>query len=252
MKAIAVVAYNTKDYAKELSVLVNAGYSVDPIHIQDENVSADELIGKVKGYPYIIASGERYTAEVLRVLADNGLKMITRMGVGYEHIDVKAARELGITVFNTPGANANAVAEQALALTLAAARVMYRSRKTIESADWSARPWPVDLLGSTVGVIGFGNIARRYVRYMRPLASRIVAYDPFPNEEAAKELGVELVSLDEVLTASDVISLHVPLLDSTRNLIDAEALKKVKPNLVLVNTSRGGIVDEAALYDALK
>ena len=251
MKSIASM-YNPTDYAPELSPLKDLDYAISYFFFPEENVSAEVLIDTVKGYPYIIASGEYYNADTLKVLAENGLKMIVRMGVGYDHIDVKAARAHGIDVVNTPGANANAVAEQALMLTLTAARAFYPSQVAVRSADWSNRPFPTDLQGATFGVLGFGNIARSYVKYIKPLSGRVIAYDPYPNLEAAKELGVEMVSFDELMETADVISLHLPLMESTKNLVNADALKKVKPNLILINTSRGGIVDEDALYNALK
>jgi D-3-phosphoglycerate dehydrogenase len=251
MKAIASM-YDAKDYACELAPLVDIGYALDCFRFESENIPAEVLIEAVKGYPYIIAAGEDYSADTLKTLSENGLRMIVRMGVGYDHIDIHAARSMGIDVANTPGANANAVAEQALMLTMAAARALIPSQRAVRTGDWSRRPFPTDLLGAIFGVLGFGNIARSYVRFIQPLAGRVIAYDPYPNIEAAAALGVELVSFDELITSADVISLHLPLTESTRNLIDAAVLRRMKPNLVLVNTSRGGIVNESALYDALK
>lgn len=250
MKKVATM-YAPHAYEKELTPLRQAGFTIDWLSSVDENVTEEELIEQLKGYSYVIAAGERYTAKVLEALAQSGLKMIARMGVGYDHIDIRSAKRCGVHVANTPGANANAVAEHALMLTLAAARGLIQSRRTIESGVWVERPWPLDLKGATVALLGFGGIARIYAELIAPIAGRVIAYDPEPNVLEAQRLGVEIVSFQELIEKADVLSLHLPLNEHTRNLIGRVEFERMKPNLVFVNTSRGGIVDEQALYDAL-
>lgn len=219
-------------------------------HLDIRKGDPETLIKTFSGYPYIIAAGEFYNALVLEALHAKGLRMIIRLGVGYDHIDIVKARELGIDVANTPGANAESVAEHALMLTLAVARHAGKSNAEMHRGEWiMARP--KDLFGKTFGLIGFGNIARRYAALVRPMAGRIAAYDSYPNLEAAAEAGVELLPLSELLRISDVISLHLPLTDETHHMFDNRAFSCIKKGAILVNTSRGAIIDENALCEAL-
>lgn len=176
--------------------------------------------------------------------------MISRMGVGFDHVDIVAARALGIIVTNTPGANAQTVAEHALALTMAASRGIGIADAQMHGGTWKA-PRMRDLTGRTFGLIGFGNIARHYARLVAPLAGRILAYDAYQDEDIARALHVEYVSMDELLAQSDVLSLHIPLSDDTKGLIDRVRIAQMKPDAILINTSRGEVIDEAALCDAL-
>jgi glyoxylate reductase len=184
------------------------------------------------------------------------LKVISQMSVGYDNIDVKAAQSRGIPIGNTPGVLTDATADLAFALLLAAARRIVEGVEYIREGKW--RTWePMallggDLSGATLGIIGLGRIGEAVARRAKGFDLRIIAYSPSKNPSDVAQLGVELVSLDTLLQESDYVSLHAPLNVQTRGLINAEALKKMKQSAILINTARGPIVDQQALYEALK
>ncbi|GGE36593.1 hypothetical protein GCM10007276_12610 [Agaricicola taiwanensis] len=184
------------------------------------------------------------------------VKVICKQGVGIETIDVEAAKAHGITVCRTPGVNSEAVSELALALGLAVSRRvvefdrMLRSGKSVQRSNYLG----LEALGKTVGVVGMGNIGTRTAKkWQRAFDTTILAYDPYAPADAWADIPHErLTSLDELLPRVDILTLHLPLNDETRNLIDSRALDLMKDTAILVNVSRGGIVDESALYHALK
>lgn len=182
------------------------------------------------------------------------LRIIARHGAGYDTVDVAAAREHGVAVTVTADANAVSVAEHAFALILAVVRRVAAADAGVRQGSWDqARRAAVglELDGKTLGLVGFGRIGQRVARMAAAFDMTVLATDPAADAAVARELGVRPAPLPELLAASDVVSLHVPLLPATRGLIDARALAGVRPGAVLVNTSRGGLVDEAALVDAL-
>jgi D-3-phosphoglycerate dehydrogenase len=182
------------------------------------------------------------------------LRIIARHGAGYDTVDVAAAREHGVAVTVTADANAVSVAEHAFALILAVVRRGAAADAGVRQGSWDqARRAAVglELDGKTLGLVGFGRIGQRVARMAAAFDMTVLATDPAADAAVARELGVRPAPLPELLAASDVVSLHVPLLPATRGLIDARALAGVRPGAVLVNTSRGGLVDEAALVDAL-
>lgn len=181
------------------------------------------------------------------------LKIVAKHGSGVDNIDIAAANRHGIIVTNTPGANADAVAEYVLALALCTARrVALSDRRLREGAQGQAQDG-IELGGKTLGLIGLGDIGSKTSRLFRnAFSAQVIAYDPYAPESAFEQCGARKVDdIATVLRDADVISLHVPLLDSTRHLIGAEELDMMKPTAILVNAARGGIVDEAALYTAL-
>lgn len=182
-------------------------------------------------------------------LAPN-LKCIGRFGVGVDNIDLVAAKERGITVFNAVGANSTAVAEHAMALMFGLVRQLPRLNKTIREGKWERLTFR-EFSSMTIGFVGFGGIARLTAERLVPTGARLIAYDKFPNEEAAAALGVTMTSLKEVLSTSDIVSIHIPCLPETVHLINDETLSWMKETAYLINTARGPIVDEQALYRAL-
>ena len=248
MNAIATM-YNPQDCPDEYDLLRKAGFRVD--YKQPVQTDSSDVIRQLSGYPWIIASGEYFPRTVLEALKSAGLRLIVRLGVGYDRVDIRAAGELGIAVANTPGANANAVAEHTLMLTMAVARNAGLCNANMHSGRWATGVKSVDLSGCTVGLVGFGNIARIFARMIRPIAGRILACDPYPNRVAAADLHVELADLDAVLAHADVLSLHLPLTEESRNMFDLAMFHKLKPGAIFINTSRGEIVQEDALAAAL-
>lgn len=188
--------------------------------------------------------------------AGSQLKVISQMSVGYDNIDVKAAQARDIPVGNTPGVLTDATADLAFALLLAAARRIVEGVEYIRAGKW--RTWEPkallggDLSGATLGIIGLGRIGKAVARRARGFDMRILAYSPSKNPADVSKLGIELTSLDNLLAQSDYVSLHVPLNAETRGMINAESLRKMKPSAILINTARGAIVDQQALYEAVK
>ncbi len=194
----------------------------------------------------IIAGTEKYDREMLDG-CDN-LKVVTRFGVGTDNFDLQAMRDMGIQVGVI--ANYNAVAEFALTLILSVMKNLPRYDQAARAGKWS-RFQMRELTGKTVGLVGFGRIGRRLAELMSGFGVTILAYDPYMNEEAAKERKVQSVSLEELLERSDVVSLHLPSTKETYHLINEENIGKMRDGAYLINTSRGALVDEKALYEAL-
>ena len=189
------------------------------------------------------------------------LKVVSRFGVGVDSIDIDAATELGVLVCNVPGSNTTEVADHAMSLLLSLTRRLYDAIRTTREGAWSDDPSAMRgytphirrLAGHTVGIIGFGNIGRAFASRVRGFGvSRILAYDPYVNQLAGDLYGVELVGLDQLLGEADFISIHCSATEQTRHLIDAGALQRMKSTALLVNTSRGPVVDGEALADALE
>ncbi|MDZ4769817.1 MAG: D-glycerate dehydrogenase [Chloroflexota bacterium] len=182
------------------------------------------------------------------------LRVISQMAVGVDNIDLGAARARSIAIGHTPGVLTDATADLTFALLLASARRLYESTRYIEEGEWltwaPAELLGADISGATLGVIGYGRIGQAVARRARAFDMRVLAYSPslIPGTEVS---GADTVSLDRLLRESDFVSLHCPLNDHTRHLIDADALAKMQPSARLINTARGGVVDTAALYEAL-
>jgi D-3-phosphoglycerate dehydrogenase len=179
------------------------------------------------------------------------LKVIARYGVGVDRVDLEAAREKGILVTNTPGANSSSVAELALALMLALARQLPAAAAATKAGRWP-RLAGIAIEGKTVGIIGLGAIGQLLARRLGGFDCRILAYEPQPDMDFVRANQVELVSMEELLGQSDFISLHLPLLPATRCLVNQEFLEQMKPGACLINTSRGEVIDEEALFMALQ
>jgi lactate dehydrogenase-like 2-hydroxyacid dehydrogenase len=183
------------------------------------------------------------------------LRVISQIAVGVDNIDLGAARARAIPVGHTPGVLTDATADLAFALLLASARRLYEGTRYITNGEWQT--WEpmallgVDLSGATLGIIGYGRIGQAMARRAAGFEMRVLAYSPSLSGQGGQAVGAEAVPLDRLLRESDFVSLHCPLNDRTRGLIDAAALAKMKPTARLINTARGGVVDTAALYEAL-
>jgi D-3-phosphoglycerate dehydrogenase / 2-oxoglutarate reductase len=208
----------------------------------------DDLIALLPGVSATIASIEPYTRRVLE--RADALKIIARVGVGYDAIDVQAATDHGVAVTTTPGTNERAVADFAFGLILTVARAIPANIANVKAGRWERVVGP-DVARATIGIVGLGLIGKEVARRAHGFDMRILAYDVFRDEAFAERYGVEYRELDDVLAEADYVTVHVPLAPQTRNLLDAGRLARMKPTAYLVNTSRGGTVDEAALYEAL-
>lgn len=183
------------------------------------------------------------------------LKVISQMAVGFDNIDINAAERRGIAVGNTPGVLTEATADIAMALMLALGRRIVEGMAYIRAGQW--KTWEpqtllgIDLPGATLGVVGFGRIGRAFAKRAAAFDMHILAYSPSLTDRDARALGVERADLDDLLRRSDVVSLHTALNPQTRHLLNRERLALMKPSAILVNTARGAVVDQPALYDAL-
>jgi len=209
----------------------------------------EKVIGDYDGLA--VRSATKVTEKV--IAAGGKLKVVGRAGIGVDNIDVKAATAKGVIVMNTPFGNSITTAEHALSLMMALARQIPEADRSTQAGKWEKSKFlGVELSAKTLGVIGCGNIGSIVADRGIGLKMKVLAYDPFLSAERAVALGVEKVELDELLRRADFITLHTPLTDKTRNIVDAAALKKVKPGVRIVNCARGGLVDERALAQALK
>jgi D-3-phosphoglycerate dehydrogenase len=207
------------------------------------------IVGNYDGL--IVRSSTTVTREVVE--AARRLRVIGRAGIGVDNIDVEAATRRGIAVMNTPGGNNVTTAEHAISMLLALARSIPQATASMRAGKWEkSKLIGSEICAKVLGIVGMGNIGRLVAERAQGLKMKVIAYDPFLTAEKAQQLGVEPVSLDALLQRADFVSLHTPLLPETRNLIDAQALAKMKPTARLINCARGGIVDEAALADALR
>jgi D-3-phosphoglycerate dehydrogenase len=185
------------------------------------------------------------------IAAADRLKVISRYGVGVDTIDLEAARQRGIVVTHTPGANSASVAELTIALILSLARNIPQAVFETKSGCWP-RLSGLSLEGKTVGLIGLGAIGRQVARRLGGFDCRIIAFDPWVDEKTGNEFGVQMVALDDLVSQSDFISLQCPLNEDTRGMVDSAFLNKVKPDTFLINTARGELVDEIALCEAVQ
>ncbi len=214
-------------------------------------LSPEELRKIIGGYDaLIVRSSTRVTAELIE--AGHRLKAIGRAGVGVDNIDVPKATEKGIIVVNVPEANTVSAAELTLAMLVSLARNIPGANYSVKQGAWARERFlGIELNQKTLGIIGLGHVGSEVGRRARPLGMQVLACDPHISAEHAAKIGVELVELPALLQQADFVSLHVPLMPATRRLIGAEQLSLMKPEAMLINCARGGIVDEAALYRAL-
>ena len=208
-----------------------------------------EVIGHYDGLA--VRSATKVTEKVLA--RANGLRVIGRAGIGVDNIDVPAATSRGIIVMNTPFGNSITTAEHSIALLMALARQLPEADRSTQAGKWEkSRFMGVEVTSKTLGVIGCGNIGSNVANRAQGLHMKVIAYDPFLSPERALDLGVEKVELDELFRRADFITLHTPLTDKTRNIINASSLAKMKKGVRIVNCARGGLIDESALAEAIK
>jgi D-3-phosphoglycerate dehydrogenase len=231
-----------------LDLLAEAGYEVD----EQLGLSPEELVSAVVGADaLIIRSATTVTAEVLTAGTD--LVVVGRAGIGLDNVDVTAATDRGVMVVNAPQSNILSAAEQAMALLLAQARNIPQAHSALVAGKWERSKWTgVELHGKTLGVVGLGRVGALVAQRAMAFGMHLVAYDPFISADRAKHMGVELMGIDELVAESDFVTIHLPKTPDTLGLFGRDLLAKAKPGLRIINTARGGIVDEDALADAIK
>jgi D-3-phosphoglycerate dehydrogenase len=226
--------------ARGLEVSYQPG--VDPADLLHAIADADGLV---------IRSGTKVTGDV--IAAGKQLRVVGRAGIGVDNVDVGAATARGIVVMNTPGGNSITTAEHALALLISLARHIPQATASMKAGRWEKKKFMgLELYNRTLGVLGLGNIGRIVADRARGFGMKVIGHDPFLAEVAAAKLGVELVSLDELLERADAITVHVPRTKDTLGLLGRKAFEKARPGVLVVNAARGGIVDEEALLEALE
>ncbi|MDJ0951425.1 MAG: phosphoglycerate dehydrogenase [Alphaproteobacteria bacterium] len=242
------VLISDKISEKAVAVMKERGLDVD----YRPGLKPEELKAAIGGFDGLaVRSATKVTADLLE--AANGLTVIGRAGIGVDNIDVKAATENGVVVMNTPFGNAITTAEHAIAMMFALARRIPEADRSTQSGQWEkSRFMGVELTGKTLGIIGCGNIGSIVAERAHALKMKVSAYDPFLSTERAEDLGVEKVELDVLFRRADFISLHVPLTDATRNIIDKDAIAQMKPGVRIINCARGGLLVDQDVKAALE
>jgi D-3-phosphoglycerate dehydrogenase len=203
-----------------------------------------------KAHALLVRSSTQVTRHTIALAKD--LKVIARAGMGVDNIDVAAATEAGIAVLNTPGANTISAAEHTIALLLALIRNVPQAMTSLQSGKWDRKRFGgTELHGKTLSALGLGRIGQHVVRLAQAFGMRVLAHDPYLSAELAGELQVTRVTLEDALRQADVVTLHMPLTDETRRIMNASRFGLMKPTAVLVNTARGGLIDDLALVAAL-
>jgi len=245
-----VIAISTSSFGKESSApldrLAAAGFTVRK-NPHGRQLTGPEATEHLQGVTGVIAGTEKLTREILSGLPD--LRVISRVGTGIDNVDLDAARELNIAVRNTPNAHVDAVAELTIAGILSLKRDLVRSHASIVGGGFQ-KPMGSLLQRTTIGFVGFGKVARAVARLLGPWNITVLAHDPVQVDEPG--VRAEYVSLDELLTRSDIVSLHIPGGKANHRLIGAEQIARMRKDAMLVNTARGGLIDEAALLAHLR
>jgi len=219
----------------------------------EPEITPEQIAEKIGNFQVVVVRGRTKLSRELIEKADK-CKIIARVGVGLDNIDEEAAKEKNIRVINAVEGATTAVAELVIGLMLSMAREITRADREIRNGNWIKKElMGSELKGKYLGIIGLGNIGKRLGRLARALNMNIIGYDVIPiDDEFSKEVGLMKADLGTLLSSADYVSLHVPLLDSTHHMINAEKLKLMKNTARIINTSRGGVIDEEALYNSLK
>ncbi|KES22738.1 MULTISPECIES: 2-hydroxyacid dehydrogenase [Pseudomonas] len=246
-----IILFSSQNYDRESFLAANPGHGFE-LHFQQSPLRPDTAalaMGFEVVCPFV---NDDLSRPVLEQLAAGGTRLIALRSAGYNHVDLAAAHALGLTVARVPAYSPHAVAEHAVGLVLALCRHLHRAYNRTREGDFSLHGLTgFDLHGKTVGVVGSGQIGQVFAQIMRGFGCQVLAYDPYPNP-AIDALGGRFVGLDQLLAKSDIISLHCPLNDATRHLVNADSLQRMKRGAMLINTGRGALVDTPALIEALK
>lgn len=248
MPRVLVVPASMRTMAsRHREILASAGFDILLPDSETALLDRRVLLDHLAGVDAVIAGAEKYDADVFSATP---LRVVARFGVGYDAVDVPAATSFNIPVTITPGANEDSVAEHVLSLLLAVYRDLFARHASVVSGAFVRQPG-IRLHGKTLGLVGLGRIGRALAWRASALGMRVLAHDPCADREFAARHGIELLPLSDLLAQSDAVSLHLPCTSATTHLINAETLALMKPSALLINTSRGGLVDESALFTAL-
>ncbi len=246
-----IAVFSTKSYDRMFLEAANVTYGHELVFFEPR--LDQETTALAEGFPAVcVFVNDRLDATVLTALAKQGTRLIALRCAGFNNVDLAAARDLGLTVVRVPAYSPHAVDEHTVGLMLALNRKLYRAYNRVREGNFALDGLlGFDLHGRTVGIVGTGKIGTVVAHIMQGFRCALLAYDPFPNPECIA-LGVRYVELAELFAASDIVTLHSPLLPETYHLIDAQALQQMKPGVMLINTSRGALLDTQAVIEALK
>ncbi len=248
MKILVTARSFRKTPGRHKELLEQSGHQVVESPL-DRPLKEAEMVGLVSDVDGAILGLDEVTAKV--IAAGKRLKVISRYGAGVDNVNLEAATAAGVAVTNTPGANSIAVAELTLGLMLSLARRIPQHNASTRAGSWS-RVTGIELAGKTLGIVGLGQISREVIRRASAFGMRIVVQTGYPDEKLADQYGVEYLPLERLLREADFVSLHCAVTPERADLIGGEELKAMKPTSYLINTARGGLVDEEALYRALQ
>ncbi|NBB11501.1 2-hydroxyacid dehydrogenase [Pseudomonas sp. SLFW] len=243
--------YSSQTYDRDSFLAAKNPGGID-LHFQPARLTLD-TVALASGYPVVCAFiNDDLSTPVLECLAESGTKLIALRSAGFNHVDLPTARRLGISVVRVPAYSPHAVAEHAVALILALNRQLHRAYNRTRDGDFTLHGLTgFDLVGKTVGVVGTGQIGATFAKIMAGFGCQLLAYDPFPNPQV-EALGARYLPLDELLAHAQIISLHCPLNEHTRHVINEASLSQMQRGAMLINTGRGALVDTPALIGALK
>lgn len=246
-----IAFFDSHNFEKEIFKRINQNFHHDIVFF--ETRLTEHTVSLAKGFPCVCAFvNDRLNQDILQTMAAAGTRLVALRSAGFNHIDLNAAKALGLRVVRVPEYSPYAVAEHALALILSLNRKIHRAYHRVRDANFSLEGLVgFDLHKKTVGIIGTGRIGSVFAKIISGFECQILAYDTIENTHLRK-IGVKYVSLSELLSQSDIISLHVPLTPQTRYLINEPALAQTKPGVMIINTSRGGLIETRALIQALK
>lgn len=250
MSLKVVVGSRSRSRSKEaMEFLEKNGYILE-LNPFDRTMTEDELIERIKGASALVAGSDKVTKRVLEAGSPT-LKIVAKQGVGYNTIDIEAAKELGIAVTITPGANSKSVADLTMGLILNAARNISGMDRAIRNNEWY-RYTGCELNNKIIGIVGMGHIGGEVAKRAYAFGMKILAYDIYPRQDFIEKYNVTYVSLEKLFKQSDVITLHAPAIKATENMINRDSLNLMKSTAILVNAARGELINEEDLYEALK
>lgn len=246
-----VAVFSTRPYDRRSLDAANGNDALEFTYLEARLLQ--DTAALADGYPVVCAFvNDHLDADVLRVLAAGGTRLIALRSAGFNNVDLDAAKELGIGIVRVPAYSPNSIAEHTVGLMLALNRKFHRAYNRVREGNFALDGLlGFDMVGKTVGVIGTGKIGQVVVQILSGFGCRVIGYDPFPSD-AAKELGVEYLELDEVITSSDILTLHLPLTSETHHMIDRDAIARMKHGVMLINTSRGALLKTPDVIDGLK
>lgn len=250
MSLKVVVGSRSRSRSKEaMEILKKNGYILE-LNPFDRAMTEDELIERIKGASALVAGSDKVTKRVLEAGSPT-LKIVAKQGVGYNTIDIEAAKELGIAVTITPGANSKSVADLTMGLILNAARNISGMDRAIRNNEWY-RYTGCELNNKIIGIVGMGHIGGEVAKRAYAFGMKILAYDIYPRQDFIEKYNVTYVSLEKLFRQSDIITLHAPAIKATENMINRDSLNLMKSTAILVNAARGELINEEDLYEALK